>query len=249
MIIFEDISKSYATGETVLDGVSFQVEPQELVLISGPSGSGKTTLLRMMVKDLEPSSGRIVIDGDDLTQLKSKYIPSLRRKVGFAFQDYKVIPDKTVNENIGLGLEIIGLKPAAIYDRVNHLLELIGMQNKGQLFPRQLSGGELQRVAIARAIGPEPKILLADEPTGNLDPETAEEIIKLLNQINQMGTTVMVTSHNLQMIHDLNARHMELRHGKISKDSKVVEDPGPSSTDDQDKPKPKKKVKKHKKEA
>lgn len=238
MIVFDEVIKSYTTGEVVLDQISFQINPQELVVISGPSGSGKTTLLRLMIKDLEPTSGTIAIDGEILYKLKSKHIPALRRKVGFAFQDYKIIPDKTVGENIALVLEIIGLKQAAIEERIRHLLELVGMPSKGNLFPRQLSGGELQRVSIARAIAPEPKILLADEPTGNLDTETTQGIIKLLQQINQMGTTVVVTSHNLQIINDLDARHLELRQGRITKDSK----PTPITKNEAE-PKKKKKVK------
>lgn len=222
MIQFSEVTKSYVSGDVVLDRVSFQIAPGELVIISGPSGSGKTTILRMIIKDLEPTSGQIVVDGEDITKLSKKLTPALRRKVGFVFQDYKIIPDRTVSENIALSLEIIGLKPEAITERVGHLLELVGMKTKGELFPRQLSGGELQRVSIARAIAPEPKILLADEPTGNLDADTAWGIIKLLQEINSMGTTVVITSHNQAIIDSLKVRHLQLKEGKLDGDTRTV---------------------------
>lgn len=219
MIKFDKVTKKYPTGDTVLSDVDLEISPQEMVVISGPSGSGKTTLLRMIIKDLEPTSGTIFLDGEDLSKVKSKHIPTIRRKVGFVFQDYKIIPEKNVYENIALVLEIIGLSKEAIKERVEHLIELVGMKGKELLFPRQLSGGELQRVSIARAIAHEPKVLLADEPTGNLDSETAWGIVNLLEQINRMGTTIVMTSHNLGIIENLKARHVELKEGKIVSDS------------------------------
>jgi cell division transport system ATP-binding protein len=220
MIIFDQVTKKYPTGDVVLDEVSFEIEPQEMVIISGPSGSGKTTLLRMIIKDIDPTSGRISVDGDELSKLKGKHVPSLRRKVGFVFQDYKVIPERSVFENVALMLEIIGLPKKSIKDRVEHLIDLVGMKGKELLFPRQLSGGELQRVSIARAIAAEPRILLADEPTGNLDMMTGESIVDLLGQINKMGTTVIMTTHNLNYVDKLGSRHIEIEKGKIKKDTK-----------------------------
>lgn len=213
MIIFDQVSKEFPTGETVLRDISLTIAPQEFVVISGPSGSGKTTFLRLIIKDLEPTKGTISVDGEDITKLNNKHIPRLRRKVGFVFQDFKIIPDKTIWENIALSLEIVGLKTQDIADRIKHLLELVGLPNKGELFPRQLSGGELQRVSIARAIAAQPQVLLADEPTGNLDAETAWGIAELLQQINDLGTTVIVATHNQDLISKMPVRHLELREG------------------------------------
>lgn len=220
MIIFDQVTKKYPTGDVVLDEVSFEIEPQEMVVISGPSGSGKTTLLRMIIKDIDPTAGKVIVDGDELSKMKGKNIPTLRRKVGFVFQDYKVIPERSVFENIALMLEIIGLPKKSIKDRVEHLIDLVGMKGKELLFPRQLSGGELQRVSIARAIAAEPRILLADEPTGNLDIVTGASIVELLGQINKMGTTVVMTTHNLEYVDKLGSRHIEIEKGKIKKDTK-----------------------------
>ncbi len=215
MIIFDQVSKEFPTGETVLRDINLTIEPQEFVVVSGPSGSGKTTLLRLIIKDLEPSRGTISVDGEDITKLSSKHIPRLRRKVGFVFQDFKIIPDKTIWENIALSLEIIGLKKEDMEERIKHLLELIGLPQKGELFPRQLSGGEIQRVTIARAVAAQPAILLADEPTGNLDDETAWGIAKLLQQINELGTTVIIATHNQDFIGKLPVRHLELKKGEM----------------------------------
>lgn len=218
MIIFDDVSKSYPTGQTVLDEVSLHIKPQELVVLEGASGSGKTTIFKLIFKEIEPSKGKIVIDGQEIKEIKDNKIPLYRSKIGFAFQDFKLINDRTVFENIALALEIMNFSDKLIKDRVGHLLKLIGMEDKAQFFPRQLSGGELQRVGIARAIAHEPKILLADEPTGNLDPETAAKIAKLLTEINKLGTTVVVATHDQELVKHLKARHIHIKEGKITKD-------------------------------
>lgn len=217
MIIFDQVTKKYPSGDVVLDNVSFHIAPSEMVILTGPSGAGKTTIGRILINDLRPDSGKVVVDGLDITKIKPGNIPALRRKIGVIFQDYKVIPDKTIYENIALALEIASFNQSQIGDRVTHLLELVGIPTKGNLFPQQLSGGELQRAAIARAIVSEPKILFADEPTGNLDDKTSREIYALLKQLNDMGTTVIMSTHNQNFL--TSQRHIHLEKGKIIIDS------------------------------
>ena len=220
MIEFKEVTKQYSTGNIVLDNVSFSIQPGEFVVLTGPSGAGKTTIARLMIKDVEPSSGQIYIEGEDLAKLKSKHIHTLRKKVAVIFQDYKIIPDKTVTENIVLALQIINFPSDKIIERVNHLLDLVGIPDKYNLFPVQLSGGELQRAAIARAIAVEPMVLFADEPTGNLDPQTGLDIMNLLKKINAANTTLIVATHNHDFI-DLSDRHFHLDKGKMSSDKKT----------------------------
>lgn len=215
MIIFDQVTKTYSTNDTVLDNVSFTVEPQEFVVIEGPSGSGKTTIFRLIYKEMEPTSGLITVDGEDIQKIPKSHLYNYRRKIGYAFQDFKVIPDKTVSENLALPLEILNFKDKLIQSRLEHLLELINLSNKKDLFPRQLSGGEIQRIGIARAIAAEPAILLADEPTGNLDAETSLHIIKLLEEINKLGTTVLVATHDQEATKHLGVRHLHFKEGKL----------------------------------
>ncbi|MBI2009717.1 MAG: ATP-binding cassette domain-containing protein [Candidatus Chisholmbacteria bacterium] len=220
MIIFDQVSKTFPNGTVALEGVSFTVDPKEFVIVTGPSGAGKTTLLRLLLREFLPSGGRIFVDKVDISTLKKSGIPELRRQIGAAFQDFKLLPDWTVGENIGLGLEILGEGEAEIADRVNHLLELTGLKDKSPLFPGQLSGGELQRVVIARALAPEPKVLFADEPTGNLDDATARQIISLLKDINKLGTTVIMATHNPRLVNDPKERLIVLEKGKLVKDTR-----------------------------
>lgn len=215
MIEFVGVTKTFKNGDTIFRDLSFKIEPQQFVVIEGPSGSGKTTLLRLIYKELEPTEGKIIIDGQDITRIKKSHVTKLRHKIGFAFQDFKLMPDRTVWENIALALEILKFKPALIKERLDHLLELVGLTSKAHLFPRQLSGGEVQRVCIARAIAAEPAILLADEPTGNLDAETSRSIADLLSQINGLGTTVVLASHDTLAHQHLNLTHFTIDKGKI----------------------------------
>lgn len=219
----------------VLDDVDFSVAPGDFLVITGKSGAGKTTIGRLLIHDLIPDKGRIIIDGEDLTKIKSKNIPLIRRKIGFGFQDFRVIPDKTIGENIVIALEIAGYDSKKIPEKVKHTLTLVDLLGKENLFPGQLSGGELQRASIARAIASDPPILFADEPTGNLDKETSLEIFKLLQKINSDGTTVIMATHDVTLINLKVGRHLHLEKGKIVKDSK--------DTNDQKEPKEKEKEK------
>lgn len=218
MILFDSVTKKYPAGNTILDEVSFKIEPGEFVVLTGPSGAGKTSIGRLLIREISPSSGQIEVDGVRLNNLNNNHLPELRRKVGVIFQDYKIIPDRTVAENISLALEIIGYEHDKISHRVTHLLDLVDIPSKANLFPSQLSGGELQRAAIARAIVSEPKILFADEPTGNLDEQTAQDIYDLLVSIHQLGTTVIMSTHNPNLL-TKGHRHIHLEKGKIVKDT------------------------------
>jgi cell division transport system ATP-binding protein len=220
MIDFIHVSKSYPNGEVVIDDVDFSVSPGEFLVITGKSGAGKTTIGRLLLHDLVPDKGRIVIDGVDLTKVTSKNIPTIRRKIGFAFQDFRMVPDKTVGENIIVALEIAGYDKDKIQEKVKHTLAMVGLSGKENLFPGQLSGGEIQRASIARAITADPPILFADEPTGNLDKETSLEIFKLLQKINSDGTTVIMATHDVTLINLKVGRHLHLEKGKIIKEAK-----------------------------
>ncbi len=218
MILFDHVTKKYGNGTVAMSDVSFRVDPGEFVIIEGPSGAGKTSLMRAMIKDITITSGAIEIDGIDTTKMKKHDIPELRRKIGVVFQDFKLLMDRTVAENIDLALDILGLEGEAAIKRRNELLELTGLSGKENDFPVQLSGGEMQRVAIARALAPQPKILFADEPTGNLDGKTAMAIIELLHDINSQGTTVLMATHDLELVKNYKLRRLEFRGGTLVKD-------------------------------
>lgn len=225
MIVFEGVTKIFGNGTVALDDVSFTVDEGELVVLQGKSGAGKTTIIRLVLKELLPTEGAIYVDRDNLGKIGKHNIPLLRRKVGVAFQDFKVLSDRTVGENISVALDILDLPEDLVESRTQELLELTGLSGKYDLFPSQLSGGELQRVAIARALAPQPKILFADEPTGNLDKETGLKIVELLKDIHSQGTTVVIATHDPEIITKLHTRVLALDRGKLTGDTKKEKKP------------------------
>jgi len=213
MIKFEKVTKKF--GEiTALEEVSFAVAPGDFVFLTGPSGAGKSTIIKLILHEYLLTSGTIQVDGINVEKMKSKEIMDLRRKVGVVFQDFKLLTDRTLLENVILPLEVFGNNSKTIGDKVKEVLELVGLSDRGSLFPAQLAGGELQRVCIARAMIGNPKILLADEPTGNLDMGTAWQIIKTLKKINKLGTTVLMATHNVEIVKSLKERVIALDKGK-----------------------------------
>lgn len=220
MINFDHVTKTFGNGTLALDDVSFEVTPGEFVILEGTSGAGKTTTMRLMLAEFPPTRGKITIDGDDVSKISRKNIPFLRRKIGVVFQDFKVLMDRTVRENIELALDILGLDKHVSHTRLKELLDLTGLQDKANDFPVQLSGGQLQRVIIARALAGQPKILFADEPTGNLDAQTAVSIVNLLKDINEQGTTVIMATHDVDIVKGVHARTLRLEKGKLIKDTK-----------------------------
>ncbi len=194
------------------------VEPKEFVLIVGPSGAGKSTLFKLLTREEKPTSGKIIVGGIDYENLKDKDIPLLRRKIGVVFQDFKLLPNKTVAENVAFALEIAGISNNEIKHTVPKVLDVVGLKDKGNRYPLELSGGERQRVAIARAIVRQPKILIADEPTGNLDPKHAWDVIAVLEKVNRFGTTVLLTTHNQEIVNKLRRRVVTIKDGKVVSD-------------------------------
>jgi cell division transport system ATP-binding protein len=203
---------------SALDRVSLHVEPKEFIIVVGQSGAGKTTLLRLLTREEKPTSGKIIVGGVDYDKLKDKDVPLLRRKIGVVFQDFKLLPNRTVYENIAFALEIVGMGKREIQHTIPKVLDIVNLKGKEKYMPLELSGGERQRVAIARAIVRQPKILIADEPTGNLDPKHAWDVIKVLEKINRFGTTVLLTTHNQDIVNRLKRRVVTLQHGRISSD-------------------------------
>lgn len=220
MIEFTRVTKTYPTGQSALSDVSFIIEPGEFVFFVGESGAGKTTIMRLLTRQTNSTTGEILFFGQNLGTINSKGIPKLRREVSVVFQDYKLLPDRTVAENISLPLEIAGKAKEEIVNRLKDLLELVSLQDKENFFPIQLSGGEAQRVSIARALAIGPKVLFADEPTGNLDHDSAVSIAKLLNKIHELGTTILMATHNLDLVKLLKKREIHMSKGKITKDTK-----------------------------
>lgn len=220
MILLDRVTKTYgkATNKPALNRVSAHISAGEFVILVGTSGAGKSTLLRMLTREEKPSSGKIVVGGIDYDTLKDRHIPLLRRKIGVVFQDFKLLPNRTVFENVAFALEIAGMTGREIKSTVPKVIELVGLSGKEKSFPHQLSGGERQRVAIARAVVRQPKILIADEPTGNLDPKHSWEIVRLLEKINKYGTTVLLTTHNVDIVNKLKRRVITIDHGKIVSD-------------------------------
>lgn len=215
MILLDRVSKVYGKTHVALDGVSLFVQPKEFVVIVGQSGAGKSTFLKLLTREERPTSGKIIVGGIDYERLKDKKIPLLRRKIGVVFQDFKLLPNKTVFENVSFALEIVGVGNKEIQYTVPRVLNIVGLADKAKNYPKELSGGERQRVAIARAIVRQPKILIADEPTGNLDPKHAWDVIEVLEKINKFGTTVFLTTHNQEIVNKLKRRVITIEDGKI----------------------------------
>ena len=218
MVEFQDVSKIYPNGVQALRGVTLRIEPDEFVFIVGPTGTGKSTLIKLIYREALPSAGRVFVAGNDVTQLPSRQIPYLRRRVGVVFQDFKLLPRKTAWENVAFALDVTGAPRATVDDRVAEVLDVVGLTARSGAVPGELSAGEQQRVSIARALVHRPALFLADEPTGNLDPDTSSEIIRLLSRINVRGTTVMVATHDKAIVDMLRKRVIALDEGQVVRD-------------------------------
>ncbi|MBR4706454.1 MAG: cell division ATP-binding protein FtsE [Pseudobutyrivibrio sp.] len=218
MIRLDHVSKSYEVGKPALEDVTIQIDPGEFVFVVGDSGSGKSTLIRLLLKELEPTKGRIYINGQDLKKVTHKKIPMYRRNVGVVFQNFRLLPDRNVYENVAFAMKVVESSNRDIKKKVPAILSMVGLAAKYRSKPSQLSGGEQQRVAIARALVNEPKIILADEPTGNLDSDNTWEIMRLLEEINQRGTTVVVVTHNMEIVRAMNKRVITIKKGVVVSD-------------------------------
>ncbi|MBR3601879.1 MAG: cell division ATP-binding protein FtsE [Lachnospiraceae bacterium] len=218
MIVLDNVSKSYATGAPALNGVSLTVKQGEFVFIVGDSGSGKSTLIKLLLRELLPTSGELYVNGQSLVDLKRRNVPKYRRNLGVVFQDFRLLKDRNVYENVAFAQRIIQVPNREIRKNVPSILSVVGLAGKYKAKPRQLSGGEQQRVALARALINRPPILLCDEPTGNLDPKNSWEIMKLLEQINKKGTTVLVVTHNREIVNEMQKRVITMKKGIIVSD-------------------------------
>ena len=219
----DDVRKIYHMGEVEIaaaDGISFQIEKGEFAFLVGTSGSGKSTLIKLILKEENPTSGNIIINGKDTTYLKPKRVPFLRRSLGVVFQDFRLLPDKTVYDNVAFAMYIVNATKRHIRRQVPMVLSLVGLSNKAKVYPNELSGGEQQRVALARALVNNPSMLIADEPTGNLDPDTAWDIMTLLDDINKRGTTVVVATHAKDIVDKMKKRVIQIEDGHIIRDDK-----------------------------
>ncbi|MDD3339326.1 MAG: cell division ATP-binding protein FtsE [Lachnospiraceae bacterium] len=223
MIDLDRVSKAYAKGQPAVDEISLHVDKGEFVFIVGDSGSGKSTLIKLLLKELEPTSGTITVNGQVLNTMKRRRIPKYRRGVGIVFQDFRLLKDRNVYENVAFAQRVIGYPSRVIKKRVPETLRLVGLAEKYKSLPKQLSGGEQQRVALARALVNRPEILLADEPTGNLDPGNSYDIMKLLEEINERGTTVLVVTHNKELVNTFKKRVITMRRGVIAHDEEEGE--------------------------
>jgi cell division transport system ATP-binding protein len=218
VIEFRGVSKHYPGGDVGLDQATFSVDREEFVFLVGSTGSGKSTVMRLLIKELDPTEGRITVAGHDLEDVKRKRVPYYRRNVGVVFQDFKLLPNRTVHDNVAYALQVTGGSRREIRSKVPDILRLTGLSTKLHNYPDQLSGGEQQRVSIARAFVNHPPLLLADEPTGNLDPETSIDIMRLLYRINRTGTTVLVATHDASLVDKMRRRVLELSRGRIVRD-------------------------------
>ena len=218
MVKFQEVTKIFPPNTAALDNISFEIKPKEFVSIVGRSGAGKTTLLRLLMAEEKPTQGQVFIDGIDVHKIKPGKLPAIRRKIGAVFQDYKLLPSKTTYENVAYIMEVIGADDLEIARDVPEVIEIVGLTERANNFPAELSGGEKQRLSIARALIHRPEVILADEPTGNLDPYHTLDIIRLLLKINELGTTVVLSTHNKEIINKLGKRVITLEKGKIIRD-------------------------------
>ncbi len=220
MIEFKNVSKIYVTGTEAVHNATFTIEKGEFAFLVGPSGSGKSTIIKLILKEEEASRGNIIINGKDITYLRQKRVPYLRRSMGVVFQDFRLLPDRTVYDNVAFAMHIVRATPKHIRRQVPMVLSLVGLSNKAKMYPNELSGGEQQRVALARALVNNPSMIIADEPTGNLDPETAWDIMNLLNEINARGTTVVMATHAKDIVNKMKKRVIQIEKGVIVRDDK-----------------------------
>jgi cell division transport system ATP-binding protein len=222
VIRLENVTKTFRRGRdgevTALDDVTVEVTKGEFVFVVGPSGSGKSTLMRLLTREQRPDTGEVWVSGKNLQKLRSWKVPLLRREIGYVYQDFKLLPTKTVRENVAFALEVIGRRRQEIAERIPEVLDLVGLTEKADALPHELSGGQQQRVSVARAFVNNPRLLLADEPTGNLDPGTSVEIMKLLDRINRTGTTVVMATHDQQIVDSMRRRVVELEDGRVVRD-------------------------------
>ncbi len=220
MITLDDVSKRYPNGTYALRDVDLHIEPGNFVFLVGSSGAGKSTLIRLLIREELATTGRVVVDGEDVGRMPRGHVPRLRRKVGVVFQDFKLLPTKTVAENVAFALVVTGHEGRMVREETERVLSLVGLSPRREHFPNQLSGGEQQRTALARALVNRPRILIADEPTGNLDPVTSWEIIKLLPRVNELGTTLVMATHNAEIVNALRRRVIHLDHGRVVRDER-----------------------------
>ena len=218
MIDLVNVTKTYETGTHALNGIDMHIDDGEFVFLVGPSGSGKSTIIKLLTAELKPTSGSVLVNGYQLESIKRASIPYMRRTLGVIFQDFRLIENKTVYENVAFAMRVIGAAPKEIKKRVPYVLELVGLENKGRRLPNELSGGEQQRVAIARALVNNPSTIVADEPTGNLDPNRSLEIMTLLERINALGTTVVVVTHERDLVNHFDKRVIMIDHGQVNGD-------------------------------
>lgn len=221
MIEFLNVTKKYENGVMALNKVNIKIEKGEFVFIVGPSGAGKSTFIKAVLKEVDITDGKVIVDEQDITGLHRRKVPFLRRKVGVVFQDFRLLPNKTVYENIAFAMEILGTPHRNIRKQVPMILALVGLTGKGNFYPNQLSGGEQQRVSIARSMINNPPILIADEPTGNLDPDTSWEIMKVLRTINRRGTTILMATHDREIVDIMKKRVIALENGQVARDDKI----------------------------
>lgn len=218
MIEMVDVSKTYLNGVIALNGINVKIKPGEFVYVVGPSGAGKSTFIKLMYREEKPSKGNIIVNGISLPSIRNSKVPLFRRNIGMVFQDFKLLNKYTVFENVAFAMEVIEKDPSEIKTRVMEVLDLVGIKNKARMFPNELSGGEQQRVAIARSIVNAPKVVIADEPTGNLDPETSWDIMNIFEEINRRGTTLVMATHNKEIVNNMKHRVIAIESGRIVRD-------------------------------